>query len=102
MASTSGGPGVLLQYYAKYLPGNWNMQPGKARAERLALDVVPRLDGDKVEMAVTFQGKPLGSAELVVIDSIGRERSLKTDEKGIAQLPAVAGRCAVRRRSCPA
>lgn len=92
-----GGPGVLLQYYAKRLAGDWGAHGGKiARAERLTLDIVPAVQGDQLTLSVFYQGKPLPSAELVFIDSADQQKELRTDAQGLARVPFAAGRCAVR------
>ncbi len=93
-----GPSGMLLHYYAKRLGGDWASGEQKlARAPRLALDIVPHRAGDKLKLAVIFQGKPSPGAELVVVDPAGEQQDLKTDEQGEASVNAAAGgRYAVR------
>ena len=93
-----GPSGMLLHYYAKRLGGDWASQGDKlARAPKLMLDIVPQKAGDKLKLAVLFQGKPSPGSELVVIDPAGEQQDLKTDEQGEASVNAAAGgRYAVR------
>ncbi len=95
----SRGPvGVVLNYYAKHLTGDWAKHGDKlARAERLALDIVPSVDGDQLGLTVLYNGKPLADEELVVIDPAGDSHDLKTDSQGRATFKtAAAGRYAIR------
>jgi hypothetical protein len=95
----SRGPvGVLLHYYAKRLTGDWANQAHKlARAERLALDIVPGVDGNKLGLTVLYNGKPLADEQLVVIDPCGESHDLKADSQGRAMFNAtIAGRYAIR------
>jgi hypothetical protein len=90
------GPGVLLHYYARRLAGDWWKHPALARAERLKLDIVPRVEGGKLAVDVLFEGKPAAGAEIVAIDPAGEHHELKADAQGHAQLAAMPGRHAVR------
>lgn len=91
------GPGVLLQYYARHLAGNWPQAGEKlARAERLALDVVPTLTGDRLVLEVLYQGKPSVGSEVVLIAPDGEQKEVKTNAEGRVELPATAGRHAIR------
>jgi hypothetical protein len=94
----SRGPaGVLLNYYAKRLAGDWSKHADKlARAERLALDIVPSLAGDKLNVLVLYQGKP-SEGELVVVDPAGDDHELKTDAEGRGSITLKSeGRYALR------
>jgi Protein of unknown function (DUF3386) len=90
------GPGVLLQYYAKRLAGDWQKHPELARAERLKLDIVPSVDNGKLAVDVLYGGKPSAASEVVFIDPTGEHHELKTDAQGRALIAAGAGRWAVR------
>lgn len=94
----SRGPvGVLLNYYAKRLAGDWSKHTDKlARAERLALDIVPSVEGDKLNVRVLYKGKP-SEGELIIVDPAGEEHELKTDAEGHGSMTVKdAGRYAVR------
>jgi hypothetical protein len=90
------GPGVLLQYYAKRLAGDWAKHRELTRAERLKFDLVPRVDADKLKVQVLYDGKPAATSEVVFIDSAGEHHELKTDTSGRAEIAASVGRWAVR------
>ena len=92
------GPGVLLQYYAKSLSGDWAASGDKlTRAEKLALDIIPELSGDQLRLQVLYQGKPAAASEVVVIDPAGKSNSLKTDADGkVAAGTTVPGNYAIR------
>lgn len=95
----SRGPaGVLLNYYAKRLSGDWAKHGDKlARAERLTLDIVPNVDGDELSLLVLYSGKPVADAELVVVDPAGELHDLKTDSQGRGTIKTTAaGRYAIR------
>jgi hypothetical protein len=95
----SRGPvGVLLNYYAKRLIGDWTNHADKlARAERLALDIVPGVDGDELSLVVLYNGKPVADGELVIVDPTGESHDSKTDSQGRGTIRATAaGRYAIR------
>lgn len=91
-----GPRALLLQYYAKRLAGDWSKHPELARADRLKLDIVPRISGSKLAVDVLYEGKPSADSEVVVIDPAGEHHELKTDSKGRAEIKVDAGRWAVR------
>ena len=93
-----GGPGFLLQYYAKHLTGDWTNNTDKlARAEKLTFDIVPSVKDGKLALTVLYQGKPAAEKELVVIDPAEKQHDLKTNADGQASLPElIAGRYAIR------
>ena len=95
-ASTSRGPGVLLQYYARHLAGDWARSPSLARAERLKLDIVPSLEGKQLRLAVLYQNQPVAGGEVVIVDPAGEVHELATDDKGRVDIVASAGRFAIR------
>lgn len=78
-----GDKALLLNYYARHL----NVRTADdlvalARAERLDLDIVPQLAGDKAELTVLWKGQPVAGAEVTVHIPGGGEQELKTDEQG--------------------
>jgi len=88
--------GLLLQYYAKSLPGGWNEHPELARSETLKLDVVPSIQGKKLAVQVLYGGQPAADSEVVFVDPAGEHLDLKTDAEGRAQVDATGGRWGVR------
>jgi uncharacterized GH25 family protein len=90
------GPGVLLQYYAKALAGDWTTHPELARAERLKLDIVPTAAGGKLAALVLYEGRPVAAEEVVVVGPDGNAHELKTDAAGKVEIDAAAGRYAIR------
>lgn len=93
-----GPSGLLLQYYAKHLAGNWRVQADKlARAPGLKLDIVPQQTAGELKLQVLYNGQPAGGGEVVVVDPAGEAHEFKADKDGrvVAQTPA-GGRYAVR------
>ncbi len=79
-----GGAPFLLNYGAKAypaaLPGSWRPV---GDAERLPLEITPKVNAGKVELNVTWQGKPLaGSAMHVTGDGIDSAIEGTTDAEG--------------------
>jgi hypothetical protein len=93
-----GPAGLLLQFYAKRLGGDWAGQSGKlARADRLPLDIVPRVAEGKLNLEVLYQGRPSAASEVIVISPAGKDKELKTDAEGkVSVAAAETGRYAVR------
>jgi uncharacterized GH25 family protein len=92
-----GGPGFLLQYYAKHLSNDWATRDAKlTRSDRLVLDVVPKLADGRITMTVLYQGKPVADKEVVVLNPSGKQFDLKTDNSGNIAIDAAAGNYAVR------
>jgi hypothetical protein len=93
-----GPVGVLLQYYAKHLVGNWSAQVQSwGRAEKLTLDIVPTLDAERLTLAVFYQGKPDAHRDILLLGPDGKHQELKTNEQGRASLEKTApGRYALR------
>jgi uncharacterized GH25 family protein len=93
-----GQAGLLLQYYAKRLSGEWARHADTlARADKLALDIVPRLEGERLAIEVLYQGQPAAASEVIVVDPAGELHELKTDAKGRVTADAASpGRYAVR------
>ena len=74
---------LLLNYYARHLSVRTaDDLAALARAERLDLDIVPQLDGEKVKLTVLWKGKPAAGAEVIVHVPGGGEQELKTDDQG--------------------
>jgi len=92
-----GPAGLLLQYYAKRLSGDWAQSGKLARAERLPLDIVPAVADGKLNLEVLYQGKASAASEVIVINPAGKESELKTDAEGkVAVKVSESGRYAVR------
>jgi hypothetical protein len=91
------GPGVLLQYYAKHLVGDWAAHGSAlSRAQRLTLDVVPTLDGRHVSLRVLYRGQPAPLSEVVLIDKAGVAETHKADSDGSLSVPVSDGPYVVR------
>ncbi len=93
-----GPAGLLLQYYAKRLSGDWAKHGDKlARSPELALDVVPNFSAGKLRLQVLYKDQPSGGSEVVIVDPAGELQELKTDAQGRAETElAGPGRYAVR------
>lgn len=73
----------LLNYHAKFLDAGAGDLSKLARDEALILDVVPHLAGEKSQLEVLWQGKPIKDSEVIVIDPSGKEHDVvKTDDQG--------------------
>jgi len=94
-----GETAMLLHYYAKHLAGR-NVADLSAigRATELPLDIVPSVEGDKLRVAVSWQGKPAVGAEVIVLDAAGEPQKFETNEQGQVEVPARPGRQAIRAR----
>ncbi|MBL9124576.1 MAG: DUF3386 family protein [Planctomycetaceae bacterium] len=94
-----GETALLVHYYAKHLAGR-NVADFAAigRATELPLDIVPRVEGDKLRLTVSWQGKPAAGAELIVLDAAGEEQKLTTNEQGEGEVALKPGQQAVRAR----
>jgi hypothetical protein len=77
-----GDTKFLLNYYAKVYPGDITDAQKLGASEPLKLDIVPVVDGKKVTLNVTFEGKPVADAEVVVKGGGQKGDKLKTDAKG--------------------
>lgn len=77
-----GDTKFLLNYYAKVYPGDITDAAKLGTSETLKLDIVPVVDGKKVTLNVTFEGKPVEGAEVVVKGGGQKGDKLKTDAKG--------------------
>ena len=87
-----GPTALLLQYYAKHLPDDWAQLDEKlTRAEKLRLDIVPRLSGDQLSLRVLYEGQPDAGREVIVLDSGGKQHELKTDEEGRVSMTVMPG-----------
>lgn len=92
-----GGPGILVQYYAKHLPVEWLNDARLAKSESLRLDVVPRVADGKLTILVTYDGKPVAKREVVVVDPAGKRQDLLTDGDGNVVVSATTpGRYTIR------
>jgi uncharacterized GH25 family protein len=82
----------LLQYYAKHIRATSSSELDKlARAPRLPLDIVPTLANDNISLAVLWNGKPVVNAEVVAGFGADEELTLKTNDKGLVDVPLQKG-----------
>jgi N-acetylneuraminic acid mutarotase len=81
-----GGEKFRLMYYAKSGPSASSSAWQNVDASGVSkLDIVPRLIGDKVSLAVRFDGSPSASAEVLILgpdDSDGEDFAGETDADG--------------------
>ena len=76
---------VLLHYYGKNLDAKTTDELDKlGRSEQLTLDIVPRCDGDDIELTVLWQGKPAANCQVKLNGPKGLNEQPKTDDKGQA------------------
>ncbi|MGV3607709.1 MAG: DUF3386 family protein [Planctomycetaceae bacterium] len=71
-----------LQYQAKYLNSADPAFKALARDEALTLDVVPGAVGEKQELTVLYQGKPVEGSEVTVLSPSSDEEKATTDAEG--------------------
>lgn len=81
-----GDAKFLLKYYAKTGPSLrhscWRVVP---TGQALKLDAVPSWQGEKIQVRVTFQQKPVANAEVTLVrDGEELEGQLVTDAAGLA------------------
>jgi N-acetylneuraminic acid mutarotase len=76
--------GMLLDYYAKHLPS----AAGPAVASGLKLDAIPKVVDGKVEVAVTWEGKPVQGASVTMTDAEGVPTEESTNAAGVAKFDA--------------
>jgi uncharacterized GH25 family protein len=82
----------LLQYYAKQIRASSVNDLSKlARAERLALDIVPTVASKNISIEVLWKGKPAAKAEVVAGFGNDDELTLITGEDGRAEVPLHVG-----------
>ncbi len=95
---TRGDATFLLQYYAKHISlGAASDLNSLARADSLALDIVPQSASAGLVLQVLFEGQPVAGAEFVLAPTEGESRELKADDDGRVQIDAAtARRLAVR------
>lgn len=80
--SGRGDVKFLLQYYAKLYPGSLADAAKLGPTERLRLDIVPVIEGKKLTLNVTWEGKPVADSEVVVKGAGLKGDKVKTDAKG--------------------
>ena len=85
-----GETDVLLHYYARYVDvRNHDDLHELARAEQLALDIVPHTAPDgAIELRVLWNGKPAASRKIFVRGPNRFQQTLTTDDKGTASFQA--------------
>lgn len=85
------GKPILLDYYAKHLGGDWAAAKELATpSERLALDVIPRLEEGGLTLEVLWKEAPAAGIELTVWHPSGDEQKLTTDDAGKARIKRAA------------
>lgn len=80
--ATRGDAKFLLQYYAKLYPGQLADAQKLGPSEKLKLDIVPVISGRQLTLQVTWHGKPVADAEVVVKGGGLKGDKLKTDAEG--------------------
>lgn len=78
-----GTTDVLLHYYARLLDVDSDESLHElARAEQLALDIVPHRADGKLRLQLLWNGKPANARTVAVNGPGGLKANLKTDEEG--------------------
>ena len=95
-----GDEPLLLHYYAKHLvAATADDLLAIGRAEKLHLDIVPRMTPEGLRLAVLWQGKPAVDAVVTVVGPKDNSLEFSTDAKGEATVQnAAAGAYAIRAR----
>jgi hypothetical protein len=89
----------LLQYYAKVYLGDISAAPKLGPTGRLRLDIVPVIEDKTLALHVTWQGKPVADAEVVIKGPGLKGDKIKTDAQGLAKVNlADAGLLEIRAR----
>lgn len=97
--SGRGDVKFLLQYYAKLYAGDVAAATKLGTTERLRLDIVPVIEGRKLTLHVSWEGKPVAESEVVVKGPGLKGDKIKTDAKGLVQIElAEAGPLEIRAR----
>jgi hypothetical protein len=73
--------GMLLDYYARHLTS----LDASAAKSVLKLAATPKITADGVELAVTWEGKPVADATVTLIDPEGVPTEAQTDDAGVAK-----------------
>ncbi len=84
----------LLLYYPKTLIGGQRGEAARVGGEQV-VEIVPHGETGSVQLEVLARGKPLADAEITVVLPGGREKRIKTNDKGIAGPLTEAGRYAI-------
>lgn len=89
----------LLQYYAKLYPGQITDAAKLGATQQLRLDIVPVVNGKKLILHVTWEGKPVADSEVVVKGPGLAGDKIKTDANGLVSVDlADAGLLEIRAR----
>jgi N-acetylneuraminic acid mutarotase len=100
---TKGGETFRLMYYAKTGPSaNSTVWQKAVASEAIAFDIVPKVNGGKIELALQFKGSPAADCEVVILgpdDSDGEdfEGTSNADGKYVFTT-TMAGRYSIRAR----
>ncbi|MBI1248336.1 hypothetical protein GC197_10925 [bacterium] len=88
-----------LKYYAKSGPSQSPLWDLADVPQPPALNLIPKLDGDKLQLSVIFEGKPAAKAEVKSISPKGDEVTGETDQAGHINLPfSESGTYSIRAR----
>lgn len=88
---------VLLHYYGRLIEVSSQAELNKvARAEQLDLDVAPIANGDKIDLTVYWQGKPLAGQVVSIRGPKGLKINVKSDKAGKASFENKGGRHTLR------
>jgi len=93
-----GAAPFLLKYYSRTIAADSAESFEKLAKGTLDLDIVPRRDGDQLELTVLWQGKPVEGAQVMVSVAKGADEELKTDAKGAVRTKLAAGLYSIRAR----
>lgn len=89
--------GSLLTYYAKHVPSLSDQTAGLLRSSELALDIVPQVSGEDLQLTVLWKGEPLAGADVVIDAVAGDLVEAVTDEAGrVVFQPKTGGLIGVR------
>ena len=94
-----GDKAFVLNYYAKTgatQAKSW----GEINCSRqIALDLIPKVEGEQLHLSVRFNGEAVPNAEVVSLSRAGKEFEGSTDEAGIIAIPfAEQGLYSIRAR----
>ena len=74
----------LLQYYPKAIAGDVKQINRLQARPSIPLEIMPRIDGKKINFTVLYEGKPLPKAKLITVDDDLVNEELITDSAGQA------------------
>jgi len=80
-------PTSWLRYTAKHLVGDSKNWGEDKPTKDLRIELIAKLDGDKIKLRAIFLGKPLADAKIKGATPNGDDFELVTDAQGQAELP---------------